>query len=289
MTSPTRPGLPTRYEDFEHREAELPWLDRTDAEESISRRLESGDVTALQATKLREWCAQGWITLDTTLDLDLVDRVNADIQAKLDAHAGEAMESWNIELQNTFHESEAVLHAATYAGVLQWCDLVLGRKSVLFQTLDMPFGSEIPPHVDQILMSTHPAGNMLAALVALEDVTLDAGPLMLWTGSHRLAYLSATEVGLPRDGDEPARGQSYDENYYARNRERIAELELQPYLHLPKKGEVLLWHSNILHGGAPIERSGSTRKSLVAHYFAGDVWHYSDLFNRTCVLPLITV
>jgi len=33
-----------------------------------------------------------------------------------------------------------------------------------------------------------------------------------------------------------------------------------------KKGQVLLWHGMLIHGGAPIARRGTTRKSMVIHY-----------------------
>ena len=34
----------------------------------------------------------------------------------------------------------------------------------------------------------------------------------------------------------------------------------------PKKGDVLLWHADLVHGGAPRERAELTRQSLVTHY-----------------------
>jgi hypothetical protein len=32
-----------------------------------------------------------------------------------------------------------------------------------------------------------------------------------------------------------------------------------------KKGDVLIWHGDLMHGGAPIEDPASTRQSLIAH------------------------
>jgi ectoine hydroxylase-related dioxygenase (phytanoyl-CoA dioxygenase family) len=39
-----------------------------------------------------------------------------------------------------------------------------------------------------------------------------------------------------------------------------------PHSFLAKKGDVLLWHGMLLHGGAPVLRRGTSRKSLVLHY-----------------------
>jgi ectoine hydroxylase-related dioxygenase (phytanoyl-CoA dioxygenase family) len=134
-------------------------------------------------------------------------------------------------------------------------------------------------------MTTHPQGYMIAAWFALEDAHEDAGPLTLWSGSHRLPYLSAREVGIPRDAPADQCSRIYAENYYARNRQRIEAHGLRPFHYLAKRGEVLLWHANVLHGGARITRPDSTRRSLVVHYYGEGVHHYSDLFHWPSPLP----
>ncbi len=35
---------------------------------------------------------------------------------------------------------------------------------------------------------------------------------------------------------------------------------------IARKGQVLFWHGMLVHGGAPVLRPGSTRKSMVLHY-----------------------
>jgi hypothetical protein len=37
---------------------------------------------------------------------------------------------------------------------------------------------------------------------------------------------------------------------------------------LGKKGDVLIWHADLAHGGAPITKPGRSRRSLVAHFCA---------------------
>ena len=41
----------------------------------------------------------------------------------------------------------------------------------------------------------------------------------------------------------------------------------EPRVGLLKKGQALLWSSNLLHGGSPMQDPQSTRKSQVTHYY----------------------
>lgn len=44
--------------------------------------------------------------------------------------------------------------------------------------------------------------------------------------------------------------------------------------------DLLIWHSNLVHGARLIEREGATRKSLSAHDYAEDMERYSDLHGQ---------
>jgi hypothetical protein len=42
---------------------------------------------------------------------------------------------------------------------------------------------------------------------------------------------------------------------------------------LPKAGDALIWHAQVIHGGTPIRDPNRTRKSLVVHYFRSCDFH----------------
>ena len=44
------------------------------------------------------------------------------------------------------------------------------------------------------------------------------------------------------------------------------ERGLETKTFMAKKGDVLIWHADLMHGGAPIQDLERTRKSLVAHF-----------------------
>jgi ectoine hydroxylase len=53
---------------------------------------------------------------------------------------------------------------------------------------------------------------------------------------------------------------------------------------LAKKGDVFIWHANLVHGGAPIINKASTRKSMVIHYYAKDVIKYHEITERPSLM-----
>ena len=70
--------------------------------------------------------------------------------------------------------------------------------------------------------------------------------------------------------------------------EKIAELVeekgLQKKYFMAKKGDVLIWHANLIHGGEAIRTKGATRKSMVAHYFCEGVICYHEISQRPALL-----
>jgi ectoine hydroxylase len=64
-------------------------------------------------------------------------------------------------------------------------------------------------------------------------------------------------------------------------------MDIEPREFLPRKGDVLIWHANLLHGGRAIAAPGATRRSLVAHYFAKDVLCYHEVTERPAVVAAV--
>ena len=107
----------------------------------------------------------------------------------------------------------------------------------------------------------------------------------MYPGSHRLPYVSAQEVGIPRGVSEEECARVYDQHYYGLIERRLADFGREPFTFLPEQGDILIWHSNLLHGARHITRADATRRSLIAHYFGEQAEHYSDLFQRPCLSP----
>jgi ectoine hydroxylase-related dioxygenase (phytanoyl-CoA dioxygenase family) len=153
--------------------------------------------------------------------------------------------------------------------------LLLGAKATPFQTIAGHKGSEQLSHSDSIHMTTYPLGYLAANWIAFEDIEPDSGPLEYYPGSHRLPYLFSKDVGISIE--ESTEGYAaYHAKYEPAVAALIAENNLKPAYFLPKKGDVLIWHANLLHGGSRRRNVACSRKALVCHFFAKGCVCYHD-------------
>lgn len=151
-------------------------------------------------------------------------------------------------------------------------DLVIGKRlaPVLSELLDgfpmvcnslsFEFGSQQDYHFDTFYMPSPTPNKMVASWIALEDATTENGPLNYYPGSHKIAPYHFSNGSTIIVNDEMAEFKDY---IY----KEIKNQELQPETLLAEKGDVLIWHSQLFHGGSPIKDKSKTRKSLVTHYF----------------------
>lgn len=154
------------------------------------------------------------------------------------------------------------------------------KEIVPFQSISSHHGSEQNVHSDAIHMTTRPLGGLVAAWVAFESVTEDSGPVEYYPKSHRLPYILSKDVGINPNEFEKKGYAEYATKYEPFIHNKINKLSLKSKKFIAKKGDVLFWHHNLLHGGAKIVNKSSTRKSFVFHYFRKDVHCYHDLSGR---------
>ncbi|MFP7654524.1 hypothetical protein [Chryseobacterium proteolyticum] len=67
---------------------------------------------------------------------------------------------------------------------------------------------------------------------------------------------------------------------------KVQELGLKKEVFRAKKGDLLIWHANILHGGEPHLDKSRTRKSLVYHYFDENSVCYHEVTQRPALFEL---
>jgi ectoine hydroxylase-related dioxygenase (phytanoyl-CoA dioxygenase family) len=47
---------------------------------------------------------------------------------------------------------------------------------------------------------------------------------------------------------------------------------LQAEIFLPKKGDILIWHGNLIHEGSKVRNAARTRKSYAIHYTSHEAY-----------------
>lgn len=161
-------------------------------------------------------------------------------------------------VQDGWTISPHVREIAFAPNVLAMLERAYGRRPRPFQTLNFRVGSEQRAHSDAMHFNSEPSGFMCGVWVALEDIGPDQGPLVYYRRSHELAELTMGDVAAEAS-DYP----DYEEFVAA-----LIEREGLEASHASlRKGEALIWSSNLLHGGAPQRDPSLTRWSQVTHYF----------------------
>ena len=159
---------------------------------------------------------------------------------------------------------------------------ILDKEVVPFQTINFVHGSNQRAHSDSIHMTTYPLGYLIAAWIALEDIHPDSGPLFYFPGSHRLPYLLNNDFN---EGETSLKlGKKEYGDYEDKIEEQLRQSSFPKEVFLAKKGDILIWHANLIHGGLPVVNPALTRKSMVIHYYAKDVIKYHEITERPSLL-----
>jgi phytanoyl-CoA dioxygenase PhyH len=267
-----------------------PWLDRPDAAAAIEAKRARGEISAAEAAFARSWLRDGVVTIPGFFEERRADAVFGAYERALAARlvtpdaeptAADPLPGRTLNAHSTVPEIDAMLHDP---GVMEIVSVLLGAQALPFQTIIGHKASEQPAHSDAIHMTTYPLGYLAASWLALEDIAPDSGPLVYYPGSHRLPYVFADDVAISPDEFRNEGYGPYAQRYEPRIAALIAEHGLHAYTFAPRKGDLLLWHGNLIHGGAPRARIGASRRALVCHYFATGCVTYHDLAGRAAHL-----
>lgn len=259
------------------------WIDEPNALLQIAAREASGELTSEDAQICRQFAIEGYYVAKGLIDGDLIDSVWSAYE--------EAIRAGMITVEPFSHgegdpypgrrldphlEVPRIRDLQWHPAILRITDLLFGRKTLPFQTILGHKGSAQPAHSDAIHMTTYPLGFLIANWIAFEDVHPDSGPIFYYPRSHRvLPYLLSGDVGIPPKAFK--KGQSVYQVYERVLQTYIDAYELKAETFLPQKGDVLFWHSNLIHGGELRKDLSRSRKALVCHYFAERAVTYHDL------------
>ena len=156
------------------------------------------------------------------------------------------------------HHSQLLRDTGKDEKLIELLNVLIDGKAKLFQSINFLSGSEQDTHSDSIHMTTYPLGGLLGVWIALEDIDETNGALHYYPGSQNLPYYLNEEydnVGtkfLIGDKDYTA--------YEKMLQEKIATLGLQKEIFRAKKGDVLIWHANLMHGGEAHTDKSKSRK-----------------------------
>ena len=209
----------------------------------------------------------GYMIFDLDFPEEVLDRAISDLARHPDMvnnlhHGSRVFNGWK--------QSRAVRSIALAPRVMRLLRQLYGRKARPFQTLNFPIGTEQKVHSDFIHFASDPPTYMCGVWVALEDIDLQNGPLVYYPGSHKLPQVSMETVA-------PGPGPEHYHLYEDYIEKMIRDRGLTPHHAILKKGQALVWASNLLHGGSVHRDKGRTRHSQVTHYYFEGCQYYQPL------------
>jgi hypothetical protein len=261
-----------------------PWLDRDDALEQVQSRLERNEITDHEAELCRCWSANGYIILNHLIEDRILDEVwgayekaIATGRIKLPAESAGDNDRLPGRYLNPHRKIGAFCRILKHPELLRYIRLLMEREPKTLQTIAAHKGSQQGLHSDSIHMTTYPLGYLTAAWIAFEDIDPDCGPLVYYPGSHRLPYVFSKEVGISEADFKNEGYGPYHAKYEPYISGLVAQHRIEPHHFHGKKGDVLIWHANLVHGGSPRRNLELSRRSAVCHFFAKNAFVYHDL------------
>ena len=273
---------PISSSDFRNLDSPLNKYDQLDSAVHMpeDERFKKLDLNPASQESLLKWSDHGYAILPGFYSEEEVDAFNQEID-RLQSEDKINFKYGN-KLMFAIHKSPLLMSAGKNAKLLDILGLLLDGEARLFQSINFITGSQQKSHSDHIHMTTYPFGNLIAAWVALEDIGPDCGPLHYYPGSHKLPYVFNEH--MDNEGTYFKLGDKTYEDYESVINTLIKDKGLHKEVFLARKGDILIWHANLLHGGEKVNKPNSTRKSMVFHYYAKDVICFHEVTQRPTLM-----
>ncbi len=266
--------------DFIGKKTKAPWLDGIISENEIQNHPVFCHFPTSLEEQILKWHKKGYIIWQQFLDEETVDAINNDVDALLEKNKVD-FNYTGRKIFNAYTKSYTIRKVMKDKQLLLLLSFILDKKIIPFQSINFLKGSEQHAHSDSIHMTTFPKGYMIAAWFALEDISIEQGPISYYPSSHLLPYITNADYenvsnNILLDGDA-------NKKFEEKTATIIKENNLQKEIFLAKKGDMLIWHANLIHGGEPQLNKALTRKSMVVHFFAEDVIAYHEISERPAI------
>ena len=251
----------------------LPWVESPFFSDIIKTKNISEEDKKLAS----EYYENGFIVLSNIFTNELIDQIKSEMNDK-GFNENFPIQTFrnNIRIQDLWQYSDSVKELACHPKIMDTLKMLYEREPVPFQTLNFKVGTQQKAHSDTLHFSSLPARYMCGVWVALEDITEDNGPLFYYPGSHRNPEYNFSDF---KNTTEDTSYENYPE-YETFMEDLMEKSSYKKKKFLAKKGDALIWSSNIIHGGSPVEDPQSTRYSQVTHYYFENCIYYTPMLSN---------
>ena len=277
---PESSATPTATDRQHHSRFGGMWIDRPDFQRQLHRRVVDGQMLPSMAADIRDFERDGFVILEGAApDEDLTRFETAISMAFRNGHENlisqlpgsganqpvlAGMDRRGTRIVDSFTVLPSALDLLSNARLTQFMHAIFEEQPLLFQSISFDMGSGQGIHRDTAYVVVDRPMEMLACWIALEDVRPGSGELQYIVGSHRLPDFQFADQRKHWNSQQDG-AQAHD-LWLKRLLEESAQRQLPVRSFMAKRGDILIWHADLAHGGAPISNYELTRKSLVGHY-----------------------
>lgn len=168
-----------------------------------------------------------------------------------------------------YQTSKALRDIALSPALMGLMSDLIGSPVALHLCLTGWVSTERKFHQDSYLNPSSLGSNYIACWIALDDISADSGPFEFVRGSNRWPVLQQDRLfsKIPESWRTSPHWPTWSQNDVGRVcEEEIAKREAKVERFLPKRGDVLIWHSNLVHRGSAPTNRFAMRKALICHY-----------------------
>ncbi len=251
----------------------LPWVESP----FFSDIIKTKNISVEDKKLASEYYENGFIVLSNVFSNELIDKIKSEMNEK-GFNENFPIQTFrnNIRIQDLWQYSDPIKELACHPKIMDMLKMLYEREPVPFQTLNFKVGTQQKAHSDTLHFSSLPARYMCGVWVALEDITEENGPLFYYPGSHRNPEYNFSDF---KNTTEDTSYENYPE-YETFMEDLMEKSSYKKKKFLAKKGDTLIWSSNIIHGGSPVEDPKSTRYSQVTHYYFENCIYYTPMLSN---------
>lgn len=250
------------------------WIDRADA----SAVIESPGRSKELSSHLKFFSENGYTIFKNVVPDELTDTIAEEMKS-VAAHpekyvvrrAGKYVDPAEFGTPTPGHRiidiygvSKAAREAVYQPRIAEFLTAIFGEPAVAMQSLCFEYGSQQAIHQDTAYVVSSKPLSLAAAWIALEDVAPGSGELIYYPGSHRFKHFLFG--GDSKSWSKDRHGEEVHQQFLAQLHEQARQRGIKQDSFLAKKGDVLIWHADLAHGGARITDSKKTRRSFVVHF-----------------------
>ena len=218
-------------------------------------------------------------------DNDLIDKINENIKKIVKSRkfkTNTKIYSYNESprIVESYKFSNNCKKLAKYPKIKKIIEYLYEDKAVPFSTINFLKSTQQPLHSDYAHFGTLPENKLIGAWVALEDIDPNSGPLQVVPRSHKLKkynFIKENNNKAPTTLNQIQKNYKKYENWV---KKIVKKKKLKSFTPNMKKGDCLLWESNMLHGSPLCKNPKLSRLSQVTHWtFKSAKKHYNPNFS----------